>query len=210
MRRPEWIARQSGQPSGIFGRLLAWIMEHETAAHNASALGALDLAPTDRVLEVGFGHGRTIEALAKAVPMGKLAGIDHSPAMLHLATERCARLPHDTRPDLRCGTSAELPWPNESFDKVLAVHTTYFWADPEAHLREVARVLSDNATIVLGFRPADDPACADFPGQVYRFHERAEMHELLDASGFIDNELIEVAPEFVLARGRRRRRALGA
>jgi hypothetical protein len=32
MRRPEFIARQSGHPSGILGKVVGWVMERETAA----------------------------------------------------------------------------------------------------------------------------------------------------------------------------------
>ena len=63
MRRPEFIARQSSCPTGFLGRLIGHIMERETAAVNDAALTLLDLEAHDRVLEVGFGHGRTIDVI---------------------------------------------------------------------------------------------------------------------------------------------------
>src|SRR5262249_18274702 len=57
MRRPEFIARLSGCPTGVLGSLIARIMAKETLATNTYALRLLELQPTDHVLEVGFGHG---------------------------------------------------------------------------------------------------------------------------------------------------------
>jgi len=67
MRRPEFIARQSSHPTGMLGWIIGSIMSRETAALNATVLDALELRPTDRILEVGFGHGRTIERAAAIV-----------------------------------------------------------------------------------------------------------------------------------------------
>ena len=64
MKRPTFIARQSARPSGLLGRLIAGIMAKETADLNEHAIRLLAASPPDRVLEIGFGHGRTIERLA--------------------------------------------------------------------------------------------------------------------------------------------------
>ena len=45
-------------------------------------------SPSDRVLEIGFGHGRTIERLAGVVTDGRVCGIDVSDEMLNLAVRR--------------------------------------------------------------------------------------------------------------------------
>ena len=60
MRRPEFIARQSGQPSGILGKIIGWIMERETAAQNDAALAAFAINPGDCILEIGFGIASTL------------------------------------------------------------------------------------------------------------------------------------------------------
>jgi SAM-dependent methyltransferase len=204
VQRPTFVARQAGNPSGILGRLIAWIMERETAAPNAQAIAALAPGPGDRVLEVGFAHGRTIEELARLTPRGFVAGIDHAPEMVELASRRCARLIAEGRVDLKCADSRTLPFADRSFDKVLAVHTVYFWSEPAIHLREIARVLQPDGVAVLGFRPASDPGCRDFPASVYTFYEPAELIALLDGAGFAGVTTDERTPGFVVARAVRR------
>lgn len=204
MQRPTFVARQSGNPSGILGRLIAWIMERETATPNAQAIAALAPDRGDRVLEVGFAHGRTIEELARSTPQGFVAGVDHASEMVDLASRRCAALIAEGRVELRCADSSALPFADRSFDKVLAVHTIYFWSDPAGHLREIARVMRPGGVVVLGFRPASDPACRDFPASVYSFYEQAEVRALLDGAGFGDVTMDERTPGFVVARAVRR------
>ena len=88
MKRPVFIARQSARPSGLIGRVIAGVMARETSDLNEHAVRLLGPSPFDRVLEVGFGHGRTIERLASVVNNGRVCGIDASELMLNMAVRR--------------------------------------------------------------------------------------------------------------------------
>src|SRR5215467_3239570 len=88
VRRPEFIARQSSHPSGIVGRILARIMAAETTSLNLQALELLALRTSDRVLEIGFGHGKTLGLAAARVPNGFVAGVDVSETMVVVAQQR--------------------------------------------------------------------------------------------------------------------------
>lgn len=200
MRRPEFIARQSGQPSGLLGKLIGWIMERETAAQNDAALTALAIKPRDRILEIGFGHGRTLERLAAAAPSGFVAGLDHSSEMYEMVRQRCASLLQSGNLELRRGSSQAIPYPDADFDRVLAVHTLYFWTNPVEHLREIHRVMKPGGVCVLGFRPKEDPHAASFPETVYTFYSRDVVRDLLFDAGFANIDLSEPALGFVLAR----------
>lgn len=184
MRRPEFIARQSSHPTGMLGWIIGNIMSHETAALNATVLDALELQPTDRVLEVGFGHGRTIARAAAMVTDGLVAGVDVSETMVRMAARRCRRFIEQGRVRLELGDSSRLPLPDRHFDRAYAVHTIYFWADPVAHLREIHRVMKPGGRIAIALRPKGASSGADdFPGSVYTFYETAAVRELLVASG---------------------------
>lgn len=200
MRRPEFIARQAGKPSGVLGKVIGWIMERETAAQNDAALAALRVNPGDRILEIGFGHGRTLEQLVAAAPSGFVAGLDHSSEMYAMAHRRCAPLLPSGRLELHLGSSLAMPYPDGHFDRVLAVHTLYFWRNPTEHLREIHRVMKDNGVCVLGFRPKEDPHAASFPETVYTFFSRDVVRDLLFDVGFGKIDLSEPVPGLVLAR----------
>lgn len=177
-------------------------MALETATANQAALDLLQLTDADRVLEIGFGHGRTIERAAGRVPRGVVAGIDHAETMLRVARRRCAALIAAGRVQLHRGDSAHLPFHAASFDKALAVHTLYFWRPPLPHLRELRRVLVTGGRLVLAYRPAGSRGAADFPDRVYTFHSPQDVHDLLVDAGFGEIDTIQRSADLVLAAAR--------
>jgi ubiquinone/menaquinone biosynthesis C-methylase UbiE len=190
MKRPGFIARQSGHPSGMLGRIIAWIMARETSDLNRQALELMSLAPDDRVLEIGFGHGRTVQRLAAAVPDGRVTGIDVSESMAKLAIRRNRAAIADHRVDLQTGDAASLPFDAAQFDKALSVHTLYFWPDPLACLREIGRVLRPGGRLVLGFTRKDSPHAASFPDDVYSFYRDDEVEQLLLDAGLASVDIV--------------------
>jgi ubiquinone/menaquinone biosynthesis C-methylase UbiE len=200
VRRPELIARQAARPTGVLGRLIGFVMSHETVAVNEAAVAMLELTSSDRVLEVGFGHGRTIERIATA-PVELVAGVDPSDEMVRMATRRCQALLDAGRVNLVQGDSEHLAFPAESFTKVLAVHTLYFWSAPLIHLLEIHRVLRPGGRLVIAFRTASDPASKGFPSTVYRFYSADEVMGLLTDAGFVEVTLTAGPDGIPIARG---------
>lgn len=184
MKRPEFIARQSRCPSGLLGRIIGRIMSAETGWANSEAIRLLSLHPTDHVLEVGFGHGRTLHDVSALVPDGFVAGIDLSADMFRMATRRNRQSIATGRMELRQGDSARLPYADRRFDKVYSVHTLYFWPNAAGQIREIARVTKPEGRFVLGFHPAGSAHSEDFPATVYRFYSTEEVSELLAQAGF--------------------------
>lgn len=184
MRRPAFIARQSGRPAGFLGRLLLGVMARETAAFNGEVLDALAPSDGERILEIGYGHGRTLVDAAARAPGATFAGVDVSPAAARAASRRCKALIATGRVELQTGDGLTLPWPPASFDAAFSVHTMYFWPDAAAQLAEIRRVLRPNARFVLGFRERSDAAVAAFPAPTYRFYSTDETAALLASAGF--------------------------
>lgn len=183
MRRPEFVARQGSRPEGWLGSLLALVMRWETAAENDAALDLLRLEPTDRYLEVGFGHARTLAKAAAGVRVA--VGVDASADMVrrgrrllgsHLATGYL---------ELYCTAGPELPFPAAAFDKILCMHTLYFWPAPVAHLAESRRVMANGGRLVLGVRPDSPRLRQSFPASIYAFYSRERLREMLAEAGFM-------------------------
>jgi SAM-dependent methyltransferase len=106
--------------------------------------------------------------------------------------------------DIRRADAENLPFTDGRFDKVLSIHTLYFWKSPEACMREIARVTKQGGRFVLGFRPRSDArAVADLPASVYTFYDPPEVAALLERSGFVDVEVVDGARRVLLARATR-------
>ena len=185
MRKPRFIAKQGRKPSGLLGQIVARVMAKETADENDFALELLQLQPEDAVLEIGCGHGDTLAKCASTVSRGLLRGIDFSPLMHRHAMRRHRRLVAEKRVEFHLGSSDRLPFDEQSFDKVFAVHTIYFWKTPLDHLAEARRVLKPGGRFVLGFRPADDAGFrATYPSEIYHIRPEADIAKLVTDAGF--------------------------
>lgn len=194
MLRPDFIARQSRCPSGWLGWLIGSIMALETAPENQEALRLLEVQGHNRILEIGFGHGRALAALARRCPSCTLAGAEVSHTMLTLARLWNHRASRQRRLDLRLTSGPSLPFPPASFDRAYSVHTIYFWPRPEEHLANIREVLAPGGRFVLGFRPPSDDLRRKFPAPVYRFREPEEVQALLLGAGFTRVHLAPPSP----------------
>lgn len=182
-RRPLFIARQSRRPSGLLGTIIARVMASETANDNAKAIELLDVQRGDQVLDVGTGHGTALALMAARAADGLVTGVDFSDVMLRIASKRNQSLIKRNRVQVLRAVSDRLPFPDASFDRVLAMHTLYFWNSAEPNLAEISRVLRLGGTLVIGFRPAEDDAVvAGFPSEIYRFRTTGEVVSLLEAA----------------------------
>lgn len=109
-------------------------------------LTALDYLPAgSRVLEVGFGPGHLLVALAQGGERPAY-GLDVSPAMLRLARRRLGR--HGLEARLVRGQAQLLPFAPDVFAAVLLTFPTPFVYDP-AWIRGLARVLQAGGRLVV-------------------------------------------------------------
>src|SRR5437763_6217631 len=82
------LDQQYRRPSGLIGRYVGRRMAQQHVPENAWTVALLDAQPADRILEIGFGPGIAIEALARVVTRGHIVGIDYSHAMVAAASRR--------------------------------------------------------------------------------------------------------------------------
>lgn len=185
MRRPRFIAEQARHAKGVLGRVVAFVMARETFAENQRAIDALRIEDEDHVLDVGCGHGRGLAAIAQKASKGIVAGTDPSDLMAEIAVQRNQALVKAKRVNIVIATAADLPFPNDTFNKALCVHVIYFWKDMTTSFREIARVLKPGSALALVFRTdADEAAVRAFPADVYSFRSLAEVAAALEHVGF--------------------------
>lgn len=166
-----------------------------------------DLAP-DRVLELACGTGRlTRHIAARLQPASRIVATDVNPAMLQFAQQVII----DPRVEWNVVDAVELPYPDASFDLVVAQFGVMFYSDRVRSYREALRVLKPggrllftcwnkleanpvaHATqhVVKRFFPIDTPAFYTVP---FSYHERTLIREEVLQAGFsrIELELADV------------------
>jgi SAM-dependent methyltransferase len=149
------VVRQFERPSGALGRLAGWIMAHRPSnrERNFWTVSLLDIQPTDRVLEIGFGPGLAIERAARLAARGRVVGLDHSEVMWRAASRRNRAAIEEGLVELRRADVAELPTPSLGFDKVFIVNCMMFWPDPVAVLRRLREVMRPGGTLAVTHQP---------------------------------------------------------
>jgi phosphatidylethanolamine/phosphatidyl-N-methylethanolamine N-methyltransferase len=99
-----------------------------------------------RILEVGVGTGISLPSYSKSC---RLCGVDISEPMLRKAQERVTELGLGNVEGLWVMDAANMSFPDNSFDVIVAQYVITTVPDPEATLDEFARVLKPGGEIVL-------------------------------------------------------------
>lgn len=128
------------------------LADRSEAPVRKAGLNLLRTRAGEKILEIGFGTGHALAALAQAVgPDGKVFGLDLSERMVQLAKKNLdeAGLLVNTR--LRCGDAVRLPYAAESMDGVFMSFTLELFDTPEIPkvLNECKRVLRTGGRIVV-------------------------------------------------------------
>ncbi len=97
-------------------------------------------------LDVGCGPGRLCVEAARGRPELDVVGIDREPAALRVAEGVRAGMLNVT---LRTMDAAKIVYPEHTFDVVTAVQSAHHWADTDAILAEIWRVLRPGGRLFL-------------------------------------------------------------
>ncbi len=98
----------------------------------AEGLERLDVRPGERVLEIGFGTGRALLELARAVgERGLVCGIDISPEMVQVSRRKLADSGLESRVNLKTADAYHLPYETDRFDAIFMSFTLELFDTPE-------------------------------------------------------------------------------
>ena len=113
----------------------------------------LELERTHRVLELGFGPGVALAAVASVVAGGEIVGVDHSATMIGQATKRNRQAVEVGRIRLRKASAEHLPADLGRFDRVFSMNVWQFWSDQEATITDLAENhLQPGGILAVGYQ----------------------------------------------------------
>ena len=127
--------------SGTYDRFFGPVFEQGRQA----AIQKMDCQPGERVLEVGVGTGLSLDHYGPEV---EVVGIDVSPDMLEHARERLSN-EQRRRITLTKMDAQALEYPDNSFDKVVAMYVVSVAPDPEKVVEEMKRVCKPGGELFI-------------------------------------------------------------
>lgn len=179
------------------GRAYDSFMGRYSAPLAAAFADSAGVAPGMVALDVGCGPGSLTEVLAQRLGPAAVTAVDPSPPFV---AECGARFPGV---EVTSSSAEALPFPDGSFDVVLAQLVLHFVADPAAAGREFRRVVRDGGTaaacvwdfasemeMLRHFWDAALTVDPDAPDEarVLRFGRPGEIAEWLVEAGFVEIE----------------------
>lgn len=164
------------------------MMNRGNAALNSAVLRELELAGTDRVLEIGFGGGVALASLVGAADF--VGGVDRSKDMVQRARSRFADAVAQGRADFREGSVEAIPFGDASFGKVCTANTVYFWRSLDEGFSEIRRVLSPGGRAVVGFVPKDRMDRMGVPADIFMPRTPEEIVSSMNRTGFRDVQTV--------------------
>lgn len=172
------VNRSKAAARASYNRLSRWydmIAGSTEKKYRDWGLEKLSAQPGERILEIGFGTGHCMIALANAVgPTGRVTGVDISDGMLAIARQRLQKEGLYNRTDLHLGDAVNLNFIQSSrLDGVFMSFTLELFDNPEIPrvLQECHRILKPEGRLAVVSMTKSDP-----PGMVVRLYEWFHDH----------------------------------
>jgi len=161
---------------------MGWLMNWRNAKLNAFAVQQLEVGPSDRVLEIGFGGGVALRSLVGRASF--VGGVDLSSEMVEWANAKYSDAVAAGSAHFRQGSVEAIPFDAASFRKALTVNTVYFWRSLELGFAEIGRVLVPGGRVVIGFLPKEGMDRLGLRPDIFTARTPGEISAALSASGF--------------------------
>ncbi len=178
------LAGQLGNPHGVLGKGVAFLLNRGNKVAIAGAVEATGVAPGATAADVGFGGGAGLSLLLDRVGAdGVVHGVEISADMLARARSGHASDLDSGRLRLAEGSLTALPLADDSLDAAITVNTVYFVPDLAAACAELSRVVRPGGRLVIGIGDADAMAKLPFTSYGFTLRPVPEVIAALEQAG---------------------------
>jgi SAM-dependent methyltransferase len=143
--------RQLAHPKGEAGLQIAEMLNETNTGMTTAATDALNIGDGNILLELGHGNCGHLDMLLARANEIQYFGLEVSQDMYREASRRNASKVDSGAANFYLYDGEVLPFEDETFDRVMTVNTIYFWKDPAALSKELARVMKPGGLIALAF-----------------------------------------------------------
>lgn len=110
---------------------------------------AAQFSSEDKILDVGFGYAEQDILWAKEYPLKEIIGVDITKLHVDVATKRVRQMGLAEKIKLQEGSATNLPFPNNSFNKVVALECAFHFNTREKFFHEAFRTLIPTGRLIV-------------------------------------------------------------
>lgn len=181
---PQEVAAQLRKPTGDDGIFIADNLNTTNLHLTTYVYDQMHVLNGQHILELGFGNGKLMDILFAKGDEVQVSGIDFSETMVKAAAMYHKDRIASGRLTLQCANLKEIPYPNNTFDKICNINTLYFWEDPAACTQELWRVLKPEGKVYTGIRSRTSMEQMPFTKHGFTLYHPEDAASLFRAAGF--------------------------
>ncbi|MEM9003965.1 MAG: class I SAM-dependent methyltransferase [Cyanobacteria bacterium P01_F01_bin.86] len=181
---PSDTAAQLRCPHGSAAKKVAEKMNRSNEKTNLRAINVLQIAHGDRILEIGPGNGKFVSTVLDQAANVSYVGLDWSSEMVAAASALNSKFVAAGRAMFQQGSSSHIPFGDSTFNRILTVHTIYFWEEPQLHLMELRRVLAPDGKLCICFGDKAFMEGLPFTNHGFRLYDTESASHELNEAGF--------------------------
>ncbi|AZA50864.1 class I SAM-dependent methyltransferase [Chryseobacterium carnipullorum] len=176
------LAQNLANPQGKKGIEIGEMMNATNISMTLESIKTLLIEDDEYILEIGHGNAGHLKNILSRAQNLKYTGVDISQTM----HDEAKRLNEDfkSQADFVLYEGKELPFEDQTFDKIFTVNTVYFWENPVEFLNEIHRVLKKDGIFVLTFGQRQFMETLPFTEYNFTLYSNSEMEELVSESHF--------------------------
>lgn len=178
------LASQLRHPQGKHGREVGDMMHESNIGMTRHSIACLELAPGDRILELGHGNGGHIAGLFQDHRQITYHGLDISTLMHDEAVRINQPLVDSRQARFYLYDGQQIPFADHHFDKIFTVNTIYFWDDPAGMLAGLYRVLRPGGRLCITFGQREFMERLPFTQYGFALYDNRLIQQLVEQTSF--------------------------
>jgi ubiquinone/menaquinone biosynthesis C-methylase UbiE len=113
------------------------------------AVETMAVAPDERILEIGCGHGVAVSLICEKLASGQITAIDRSQAMIEMAQRRSHAFVSVGKARFCCAALEDADLGDARFDRIFAIRVNFFIQQPARQLAKIKELLAPVGALYL-------------------------------------------------------------
>lgn len=186
------IAKQFRKPNGLFGRYIGNKMKKFNQPIYSKFASRLGINDADKVLEIGYGTGDTLNLIGNTNSVCKLYGIDFSRLMFNKTKKLNSGFIDSGRLELFFGNFIDFDFNTLKFTKTYCINVVYFWEDLIPGFQKAYDILEPEGVFGIYMADAKEMLKLGYTKTaVFNKHSTQHVQSCLEKVGFTDINIIE-------------------